>query len=197
MSAALLDDLLAGYGAPVRGAFGSPTPARAAKPANREHPCGPAQPLAVCEELRIPASQADADDEARPDSQTFAGIRKPEPGPRSKETCGSSQDSQNSQGCPLQCATAEGWSDADIARFIDRRARLMRWGWVEIEAEKLAERLVKRDREHGDRVSCADCGHCRPGHCGNHKAALLHSPELSRDLAAMLQRCSGFEGPRA
>ena len=36
------------------------------------------------------------------------------------------------------------WTDADIARFLDRRARLMRWGWAEPEAEKLAERLVKR-----------------------------------------------------
>ena len=35
------------------------------------------------------------------------------------------------------------WTDSDIARFLDRRARLMRWGWAEPEAERLAERLVK------------------------------------------------------
>ena len=69
----------------------------------------------------------------------------------------------------------------------------MRWGWAEPEAEKLAERLVKRDREQDDRVCCADCRHYRPGRCGNHRAALLHSPELGRDLAATLQRCPGFK----
>lgn len=35
-------------------------------------------------------------------------------------------------------------TDTDMARFLDRRARLMRWGWAEPEAETLAERLVKQ-----------------------------------------------------
>lgn len=91
---------------------------------------------------------------------------------------------------------AVAWTDADIARFLDRRARLLRWGWAEPDAETLAERLVKRDREHDGRVSCTDCGHYRQGRCGNHKAALLHSPEVGRDLAAMLQRCPGFQPMR-
>ena len=200
MSVALLDDLLAGYIAPIRVAFAAPTPAKAAKAANREHPCGPAPAMAPCEGLRIPANPAGADGATELDSQTFAGVRKPQIGPRSEETCGSSQDSQNSQRYTLQCATASGadlaavaWTDADIARFLDRRARLLRWGWPEPEAEKLAERLVKRDREQDDRVSCADCRHYRPGRCGNHRAALLHSHEVGRDLAAMLQRCPGFK----
>lgn len=91
--------------------------------------------------------------------------------------------------------TAPGsWTDVDIARFLDRRARLMRWGWSEPEAEKLAERLVRRDREGDDRVSCTDCRHYRPGRCGNREAAGLHSQEVGRDLAALLQRCDGFTG---
>jgi hypothetical protein len=99
----------------------------------------------------------------------------------------------------LQCATVSdaeltgvAWADADIARFLDRRARLMRWGWAELDAERQAERLVKRDREHDERVSCADCAHYRPGRCANHCAAGLRSAELGRDLVAMLQRCPGF-----
>ena len=196
MSAALLDDLLAGYVAPVRVAFATPTPAKVAKSANREHPCGLAPALAVCEGLRNSAKLAGADAGGSPNSQTFAGIRKLETGLRSEETCGSSQDSQISQVCPLQCATAETWTDADIARFVDRRARLMCWGWVEPAAEALAERLVKRDREHDGRVSCTECKHYRSGRCGNHAAALLHSPELGRDLAATLQRCPGFQPAR-
>ena len=88
---------------------------------------------------------------------------------------------------------AVAWSDSDIKRFLDRRARLLRWGWAEPEAEALAEKLVIRDREADDRVSCADCWHYRPGCCGNHRRAGLQAPDLGRTLAALLQRCPGFE----
>ena len=88
---------------------------------------------------------------------------------------------------------AVAWTDADISAFIVRRARLLRWGWAESDAEKLAERLVKRDREHDERVSCADCGHYRPGRCSNHQCAGLNSAEVGRDFVALLQRCQGFQ----
>ena len=87
---------------------------------------------------------------------------------------------------------AVAWTDADIASFADRRARLLRWGWPEPEAEKLADRLVKRDREADPRVSCTECRHYRPGRCGNHKAAALTSADVGRPLATLLQRCGGF-----
>ena len=203
MSAALLDELLAGYVAPVRVAFAALPPAKAANPANREHPCGPAPALAVCEGLRIPANAAGADAEASPDSQTFAAIRNRQNRPGSVEPRGFSQDSQNSQGCPLQITTvgdsdlaAVAWTDADIVHFLDRRARLLRWGWPEPDAEKLAERLVIRDRERDDRVSCTDCRHYRPGRCGNHRRAGLNVADVGRDLAAMLQWCPGFQPAR-
>lgn len=88
--------------------------------------------------------------------------------------------------------TAVAWTAADIARFLDRRARLLRWGWAESEAERLAERLVHRDREHDDRVSCTDCQHYRPGRCGNHRRAGLASPTVGPDLAATPQHCPGY-----
>lgn len=88
---------------------------------------------------------------------------------------------------------AVAWTGGDIALFRDRRARLVRWGWPEAEAEKLADRLVRRDREHDGRVSCADCGHYRPGRCGNHRRAGLSVADVGRDLALTLQRCPGFE----
>jgi hypothetical protein len=88
---------------------------------------------------------------------------------------------------------AVAWSDSDIKRFLDRRARLLRWGWAEPEAEALAEKLVIRDREADDRVSCADCRHYRPGRCGNHRRAGLQAPDLGHTMAALLQRCPGFE----
>ena len=70
---------------------------------------------------------------------------------------------------------------------------MLRWGWTEPEAEAGAERLVKRDREPDDRVSCVDCRHYRPHRCGNHRQAGLHAPDVSRDLAGLLQRCPGFK----
>ncbi len=199
MSAALLDDLLADFTAPAGDAHAAPTPAKAAKAANREHPCGPAPVFEACEALRISANLEQPTSAPEPDSQKFAAVRRRQTGPQSEQTCGSSQDSQLSQGCPLTWAPvkvadekAVAWADADITRFLERRARLMRWGWSEPEAEKLAERLVKRDRDGDDRVSCTDCRHYRSGRCGNQKAADLHSPEVGRDLAALLQRCPGF-----
>lgn len=106
----------------------------------------------------------------------------------------------DSRTAPMPTATPAGpdlaavaWTDGDIAAFIARRARLVRWGWPEAEAEWLAERLVIRDREADARVSCTDCRHYRPGRCGNHRRAGLQSAELGRDLAGMPQRCPGFQ----
>lgn len=87
---------------------------------------------------------------------------------------------------------AVAWTDGDIARFLGRRVRLLRWGWPEHEAEALADRLLRRDREADPRVSCTDCRHYRPGHCGNYRRAGLNVADIGRDLAAMLQRCDGF-----
>ena len=203
MSASLLDDLLAGYVTPVRIAHAAPTPANSANSAKTEHSCGLAPALTLCEGLRIPANSAGADTEASPDSQTFAGVRNPATVPQSEEIRGSSQNSQLSHGYPLQCAkagesatAAVAWTDAGITAYLNRRARLMRSGWAEPDAEKLAERLVRRDHEQDGRVSCADCHHYRPSRCGNHKRAGLNAPEIGRDLATLLQRCGGFEASR-
>ncbi len=87
---------------------------------------------------------------------------------------------------------SDAMNSAELAEFMTRRARLMRWGWVESAAEALAERLAKRGRDTDDRVSCTDCQHYRPGRCGNHDLAGLQAPDLSRDLAGLLQRCPGF-----
>ena len=77
-------------------------------------------------------------------------------------------------------------------RTTARRKRLIRWGWSTADAEALAQRLARRDQEHDGRVSCIDCAHYRAGHCCNHRQAALHSPQVGRDLAEILQRCSGF-----
>lgn len=86
----------------------------------------------------------------------------------------------------------EARTDGEAACFLDRRARLLRWGWAEADAEALAERLTIRDREGDDRTSCAECRHYRPGRCGNYRRAGMWTPDLGRDLAGTLQRCPGF-----
>jgi hypothetical protein len=92
---------------------------------------------------------------------------------------------------------APEWQDADIARFTARVQRFARLGIGAEDADDMAERLTLRDRDGDDRVMCAECANYRPGRCGSHKAAGLHSPELGRDLAGMLQRCAGFTAARS
>lgn len=196
--AMLLDELLSGFAPPPRSAWSAPTPAKAANSANRKQSCGFPADSTACEGLRKAANPGPAGVAAATDSQEFAAVRNPGNRLESKQPCGFSQDSQDSQGVPVPSTicdrlAAVSWDDGDIARFIERRARLLRWGWTEDEAERLAERLVRRDREADSRVSCTDCGHYRPGRCGNHRRAGLQQPDVGRDLAASVRRCTGFE----
>lgn len=85
------------------------------------------------------------------------------------------------------------WNDKDIARFLELQARLIWWRWAEPDAEYMAERLVRRDREQDDRVSCVECRHFRPGRCGNYRRAGLSTSEVGHDMAGLLQRCAGFQ----
>ena len=88
---------------------------------------------------------------------------------------------------------SDAMNGAELTTFMGRRDRLMRWGWPEADAEALADRLVIRDRQQEDRATCAECRHYRPGRCSNFVAAGLHSAEVGRELAALLQRCPGFK----
>ena len=97
-------------------------------------------------------------------------------------------------------AVAEGGTAEIRGAYDDRQAarlaRLLRWGWPAEEAEALAERPRSEREGDDDRVRCIDCNHYRPGRCGNHRSADLHSPEVGRAFAAMLQRCPGFRPSR-
>jgi len=93
---------------------------------------------------------------------------------------------------PARWASDATWDDADMCRFSERRARLMRWGWTETEAEALAERLVRRDLAADDRVVCTECLHYKPSRCSSPGSARLRSGEIGRDWAVLLQRCPGF-----
>ena len=92
---------------------------------------------------------------------------------------------------------AHQWPDAEVCAYLGRRSRLVCCGWPLANAEALAARLVQRDREQDERVSCADCGHYRRGKCGNYVPAGLSSPEVGMAFAMLLQRCPGFGSPSA
>jgi len=66
------------------------------------------------------------------------------------------------------------------------------------DAERLADKLVARDRGEDDRHICLECRHLRgegPYRCGNARAAGLHA-DLARELVPTLQRCHGYEDAR-
>jgi hypothetical protein len=58
-------------------------------------------------------------------------------------------------------------------------------------AEQLADRLVRRDREADDRVMCIECLHMKGMICHNSKEAEMH-PMLGENFVDQLQRCTGF-----
>ncbi len=72
--------------------------AKAAKAANREHPCGPVADSVICEDLRKLRNDDGEGEEEAGGFAEFAELRKPENQSQSEQPCGFSQDSQDSQG---------------------------------------------------------------------------------------------------
>ncbi|MGR4869695.1 hypothetical protein ACIPRI_12605 [Variovorax sp. LARHSF232] len=58
-------------------------------------------------------------------------------------------------------------NSAEIALFVGRHVRLLALGLRDCEAERLAETLTRRDREHDDRHSCAECRQGRARRCAD------------------------------
>lgn len=90
---------------------------------------------------------------------------------------------------------------AEIDTFTARLARFTDKGMNLDDAEKLADKLVTRDREDDDRRSCLECVHLaghslRAMRCGNRLkaglAAQVNDAQLSAGLVVLLQRCDGF-----
>jgi len=78
---------------------------------------------------------------------------------------------------------------ARVARFTDR-------GVSYDVAERIAEKLVIRDREGDDRRLCLECSHLQGSwRCGNHVRAGV-GRDLPLELVLMLQRCPGLQGAR-
>lgn len=90
---------------------------------------------------------------------------------------------------------------SEIELFNRRAALFVRRGASDTEAERLADALVQRDREAGDRRTCMECRHLQgnsPWGCGNWlMAGIALRPShagLACELVMRLQRCPGFDG---
>lgn len=83
---------------------------------------------------------------------------------------------------------AGDWTDEEIETFDRRTKRLQKEGMNEMEADKLTERLLTRDREGGwDGMHL--CFECK--HLGKSRKCLKPG-EVA--LPFVLMRCDGFEG---
>ena len=88
--------------------------------------------------------------------------------------------------------TGGDWQDEEIERFSKRVASLQNQGLDEMEAERLAETMLYRDRPDSgdDRRICLECKGLRGRVCDFAKSLGLragHEP-----LRFTLQRCDGF-----
>ena len=86
----------------------------------------------------------------------------------------------------------------EIDIFLIRLAYFRSLGVDLVTAEKLADRLVIRDRDLDDRIACFECHFLRTGwHCMNSQNAgvcLQYSnSKLPNDFVYQLQRCPGFK----
>lgn len=86
---------------------------------------------------------------------------------------------------------------AEIDTFAARLARFTDWGLDLPAGERLADRLVMRDREKDDRALCLECTHLQRGwRCANGQQASASirawDAQLPGDCVGLLQRCEGF-----
>ena len=91
---------------------------------------------------------------------------------------------------------------AEIDTFTVRLGRFTDRGLTLEDAERLADRLVTRDRDGDDRRLCLECAHLA-GHaagvmgCTNWQRAGVairaRGTQLPGDLVQILQRCDGFK----
>ena len=104
---------------------------------------------------------------------------------------------------PLGDPDADCWPDstamtgAEIDNFTARLARFTDKGLTLDAGERLADKLVIRDRERDDRASCMECLHLHHcGRCGNWRRAGVairaRDAQLPTDFVNLLQRCDGF-----
>lgn len=96
-------------------------------------------------------------------------------------------------------STAMTGSEIDL--FAQRLARFTTKGVIQSDAESIADKLVIRDREAGDRRLCLECTHLggygrTSWRCNNWQrsgiAIRQRDNQLPAELVQQLQRCDGF-----
>lgn len=91
----------------------------------------------------------------------------------------------------------QAMNPSEVDTFTARLARFTDKGVSYDDAERLADKLVIRDREGDDRRLCLECIHLQGvgrWKCGNWRAADVVRVGLAPDLVLMLQRCGGYRG---
>ena len=104
---------------------------------------------------------------------------------------------------PLGDPDADCWphsaamNGTEIDTFTARLARFTDMGLTLDAGERLADKLVIRDRDRDDRRHCLECLHLHGGwRCGNWQragvAVRARDAQLPTDFVDLLQRCDGF-----
>ena len=92
---------------------------------------------------------------------------------------------------------SDAMNTGEIDAFTMRLGNLTRRGLLESESEKLADKLVLRDRESDDRRLCLECVHLagRAGsmRCAQWQRAGLGAAGIPVGLHLVLQRCDSFK----
>ena len=91
---------------------------------------------------------------------------------------------------------SDAMTTAEIDRFTDRRAQFTNKGLTSTEADALADKLTRRDRDGDDRRACLECAHLS-GWAGRRQCrGLSHAgmggPMVAAGQVTVLQRCDGF-----
>lgn len=82
----------------------------------------------------------------------------------------------------------------EIDTFMSMVVRFTDKGVTMGEAQRMADRLVIRDRDSDDRRSCLECVHLQgTRRCSNWHAAGVAREGLAYSLVTMLQRCGGYQ----
>ena len=84
---------------------------------------------------------------------------------------------------------------SEIDTLTARLHHFTRRGLAVVDAETLADKLVRRDREADDRRLCLECGNLSWGsgwRCNQWQRAGLGASSVPADLVRQLQRCDGF-----
>ena len=98
---------------------------------------------------------------------------------------------------------SDAMTDAEIDRMLARLQRFTPRGLSDTEADRLADTLMRRDRDRDPRTTCMECAHLAstlPFQCGNRERAWSqihqhkHPAGLNSALSTALHNCGGFNG---